>query len=240
MIRNEHANARAYFMKKYLIYPSLLSADFTRLGEESKAVLAAGADGLHFDVMDQHFVPNLTMGSMFCSALRKSGITAPIDVHLMTSPVDALIQDFAKAGANRISIHPEACLHLDRSLTLIRELGCKAGVVLNPATPLSCLDFILDRIDFILVMTVNPGFGGQTFIPFMTKKIIALKKYLQEKNNLQIEIAVDGGINLQNICEVAQAGATTFIAGSAIFGTRDYQKTIEDFRCALQTAAHLP
>lgn len=223
-------------MKKYLIYPSLLSADFTQLGEESRAVLNAGADGLHFDVMDQHFVPNLTMGAMFCKALRQAGITALIDVHLMASPVDDLIQAFAKAGANQISIHPEACIHLDRSLMLIRDLDCKAGIALNPSTPLACLDFILDRIDFILVMTVNPGFGGQTFIPAMIQKISQLQTYLNKKNYSHIEIAVDGGVQIQNIGTLIQAGASTFIAGSAIFGTSNYQNTIQQFRQAIAQA----
>lgn len=216
-------------MQKYIIAPSLLSADFARLGEDAQNVLTAGADMLHLDVMDNHYVPNLTVGPLVCEALRKYGITAPIDVHLMTKPVDRLIVDFANAGATNITFHPEASEHVDRSLALIHKHHCKAGLALNPATPLSCLDFVWDKIDLVLVMSVNPGFGGQTFIPSSLEKIKQLKQLI-EKSNRDIRLAVDGGIKVDNIGAAAQAGADMFIAGSAIFGQKDYKKVIDEMR----------
>lgn len=219
-------------MSRYLIAPSLLSADFACLGKEADAVLKAGADMLHLDVMDNHYVPNLTLGPLVCEALRKHGISAPIDVHIMAKPVDDLIVAFAKAGASHITIHPDSTTHLDRSLALIRQHGCKAGIALNPATGLDCLDYLLDNIDLILVMSVNPGFAGQAFIPASLEKI----KHIQErvsKAQSDIIIAVDGGIKVDNIASVAKAGATMFIAGSAIFNTPDYAKTIQQMRSEL-------
>ncbi len=216
-------------MKKYIIAPSLLSADFARLGEEATAVLNAGADMLHLDVMDNHYVPNLTVGPLVCAALRKYGITAPIDVHLMVQPVDPLIIEFANAGASNITIHPEASLHLDRSLNFIREHGCKAGLAINPATSIHCLDFVYDKLDLILVMSVNPGFGGQSFIPHTLEKIKLIRKQLDKQSHF-IRLAVDGGIKSNNIAAVAQAGADMFIAGSAIYGEKDYHATIQAMR----------
>jgi len=224
-------------MPKFLIAPSLLSANFAKLGAEAEAVLAAGADLLHLDVMDNHYVPNLTVGPLVCKALREFGITAPIDVHLMVKPVDALIVEFAKAGATYISIHPEASEHVDRSLELIKQNGCKAGIVLNPATGLDCLTYILDKVDFILVMSVNPGFGGQNFLPSALQKIRDLS-YLLQQRNANVRIAVDGGIKIDNIGEVAAAGATTFIAGSAIFNQPDYAKVITEMRTELNRIKH--
>jgi ribulose-phosphate 3-epimerase len=216
-------------MHDFLILPSLLSADFARLGEEAAAVIEAGADMLHLDVMDNHYVPNLTVGPLVCEALRKYGIKVPIDVHLMTKPVDRLIVDFANAGASNITFHPEASDHVDRSLALIRKHGCKAGLALNPATTLECLEYVWDKLDMVLVMSVNPGFGGQSFIPSALEKISNLKKLIQSRNQ-QIRIAVDGGIKTENIAQVAQAGADMFVAGSAIFNHSDYAEVISTMR----------
>ena len=217
------------------IAPSILSADFARLGAEVEAVLAAGADVIHFDVMDNHYVPNLTVGPLVCEALRKHGITAPIDVHLMVRPVDRLIADFAKAGATWISFHPEASDHIDRSIALIRELGCKPGLVLNPATPLSWLDHTLPQLDLVLLMSVNPGFGGQAFIPATLDKIRAVRERI-EASGRPVRLEVDGGIKVDNIGAVAAAGADTFVAGSAIFGSRDYAATVRAMRSAIAAA----
>lgn len=222
-------------MKNYLIAPSILSADFARLGQECDSVLAAGADLIHFDVMDNHYVPNLTIGPVVCESLRRYGITAPIDVHLMVQPVDSLIVDFAKAGASWISFHPEASAHIDRSLQLIRDKGCQAGLVLNPATPLSVLDYVFDKLDFILVMSVNPGFGGQHFIASALDKLRQLRQRI-DASGLPIRLAVDGGVKIDNIQTIATAGADTFIAGSAIFQTDDYGKTIGAMRSELKKA----
>lgn len=216
-------------MTKYQIFPSLLSADFANLGKEAETVIQAGADMLHLDVMDNHYVPNLTVGPLVCEALRRHGIKAPIDVHLMTNPVDRLIEDFANAGANAITFHPEASLHIDRSLSLIKKHGCLAGIALNPATSTDCLDYILDKIDLILVMSVNPGFGGQTFIPSALKKIAYLKEMIAQ-NGKDIRLAVDGGVKIENIAEIARAGADTFIAGSAIFNHPNYANVIAKMR----------
>jgi ribulose-phosphate 3-epimerase len=215
---------------RFQIAASILSADFARLGEEVKAVLQAGVDLIHFDVMDNHFVPNLTVGPLVCEALRKYGITAPIDVHLMTEPVDSLIRDFAKAGATYITFHPEASTHIDRSLQLIHDCGCKGGLVFNPATPLDHLDFVLDKLDMILVMSVNPGFGGQEFIPGVLSKI-SLVRHLLHRYQLEIPLAVDGGVNLKNIKQIAIAGADTFIIGSALFKAKEgYANFIKQVR----------
>jgi ribulose-phosphate 3-epimerase len=216
-------------MSDYRIAPSILSADFARLGEEVDAVLAAGADMVHFDVMDNHYVPNLTIGPMVCEALRNWGVEAPIDVHLMVRPVDGLIESFAKAGASWITFHPEASEHPDRSLQLVRDLGCKSGLVFNPGTPLHWLDYLADRIDMILIMSVNPGFGGQKFIPSALRKIAAARRFIDD-NGLAIRLEVDGGVKVDNIAEVARAGADTFVAGSAIFGSADYASTITAMR----------
>jgi ribulose-phosphate 3-epimerase len=215
-----------------LIAPSILSANFARLGEEVDAVLAAGADIIHFDVMDNHYVPNLTFGPMICQALRDDGVTAPIDVHLMVKPVDALIESFAAAGASWISFHPEASEHVDRSLQLIRDAGCKAGLVLNPATPLNHLYHVMDKLDHVLVMSVNPGFGGQSFIPSALEKL-SLVRELIESSGQEIRVEVDGGVKTGNIGEIAAAGADTFVAGSAIFGSPDYAATIGAMRAAI-------
>ncbi|MEN7344308.1 MAG: ribulose-phosphate 3-epimerase [Pseudomonadota bacterium] len=212
-----------------VIAPSILSADFARLGEEVDQVLNDGADWVHFDVMDNHFVPNLTIGPMVCAALRSYGIQAPIDVHLMVEPVDELIPMFAKAGASLISIHPESTRHPDRSLALIRELGCQAGLVFSPATPLSWLDYVLDKIDLILIMSVNPGFGGQKFIPAALEKLKAARQRIDESGR-DIRLEIDGGVKVDNIGEIAAAGADTFVAGSAIFGSEDYKDTIAAMR----------
>lgn len=208
-----------------LIAPSILSADFARLGEDVQAVLTAGADIVHFDVMDNHFVPNLTIGPLICGALRKHGIEAPIDVHLMVEPVDRIIPDFAKAGASYITFHPEASRHIDRSLALIREEGCKAGLVFNPATPLDCLNYVIDKVDMVLLMSVNPGFGGQKFIPAALDKLREARKII-DQSGLDIRLEIDGGVKVDNIGEIAAAGADTFVAGSAIFGSDDYATTI--------------
>lgn len=204
-------------MPKYMLAPSILSADFARLGEEVDNVLTSGADMVHFDVMDNHYVPNLTIGPLVCEALRKHGVTAPIDVHLMVQPVDRIIPDFAQAGASYITFHPEASQHIDRSLQLIRDSGCKSGLVFNPATPLSYLDYVMDKVDMILVMSVNPGFGGQSFIPTALDKISQIRQRIDD-SGLDIRLEVDGGIKASNIGEIAAAGADTFVAGSGIFG----------------------
>lgn len=222
-------------MQKYAIAPSILSADFARLGEEVAAVLHAGADIIHFDVMDNHYVPNLTIGPMVCEALRKYGVTAPIDVHLMVTPVDALISQFAKAGASYITFHPEASLHIDRSLQLVKESGCKAGLVFNPATPLTVLQHVLDKVDMILLMSVNPGFGGQQFIPSVMQKIRDARKLIDQSGR-EIRLEVDGGIKVDNIGEIAKAGADTFVAGSAIFNTKPYAETIQKMRQEIEQA----
>ena len=209
-------------MADYQIAPSILSADFARLGDEVDKVLASGADIVHFDVMDNHYVPNLTIGPLVCEALRKHGVTAPIDVHMMVRPVDRIIPDFAKAVASYITFHPEASEHIDRSLQLIREQGCKSGLVFNPATPLSHLDYVLDKIDMILIMSVNPGFGGQSFIPAALDKLRACRRIIDD-SGLDIRLEIDGGVKADNIAEIAAAGADTFVAGSGIFGKASAQ-----------------
>jgi len=215
-----------------IIAPSILSADFARLGEEVDSVLAAGADWVHFDVMDNHYVPNLTIGPLVCEALRKHGVTAPIDVHLMVQPVDRIVPDFAKAGASLISFHPEASAHVHRTIQLIKSHGCQAGLVLNPATPVEVLDYVLDELDLVLLMSVNPGYGGQSFIPSALDKLRRVRERI-ERSGRQIRLEIDGGVKPDNIGEIAAAGADTFVSGSAIFGQPDYAQVIRRMRDAV-------
>jgi ribulose-phosphate 3-epimerase len=217
------------------IAPSILSADFARLGEEVDAVMAAGADIIHFDVMDNHYVPNLTIGPMVCEALRKHGVKAPIDVHLMVRPVDRIVPDFAAAGATYITFHPEASEHIDRTIELIREHGCKPGLVFNPATPLDWLDYTLEKLDMVLIMSVNPGFGGQKFIPTALRKLAEARRRI-DAGGRAVRLEIDGGVKVENIREIARAGADTFVAGSAVFGSKDYAKTIRQMHDEIEAA----
>ncbi len=218
-----------------VIAPSILSADFARLGEEVDAVLAAGAEWIHFDVMDNHYVPNLTIGPLVCEALRKHGVKAPIDVHLMVKPVDRIVPDFAKAGATNISFHPEATEHVDRTIQLIKSSGCTAGLVFNPATPLAYLDYVLDKIDLVLLMSVNPGFGGQSFIPSALTKLREVRARI-DASGREIRLEIDGGVKRDNIAEIARAGADTFVAGSAIFSEKDYPAVIAAMHASVAAA----
>lgn len=222
-------------MKSFKIAPSILSADFARLGQDVDAVLEAGADIVHFDVMDNHYVPNLTIGPMVCKALRDYGVTAPIDVHLMVKPVDRIIGDFLEAGASYITFHPEGSEHIDRSLQLIKSAGCKAGLVFNPGTPLHHMDYVMDKLDMVLLMSVNPGFGGQKFIPGTLDKLREARAKI-DASGLDIRLEIDGGVNTKNIREIAEAGADTFVAGSAIFGADDYKTVIDEMRSELAKA----
>lgn len=222
-------------MTDYVIAPSILSANFAKLGEEVDHVLAAGADWVHFDVMDNHYVPNLTIGPMICQALREHGVSAPIDVHLMVEPVDRIIPDFAKAGASMITFHPEASRHIDRSLQLIKDEGCQAGLVFNPATPMTVLEWAIDKVDMVLLMSVNPGFGGQSFIEHVKQKIVAARKII-DASGRDIRLEVDGGVKASNIGELAALGADTFVAGSAIFNAPDYRQVIEQMRANIAEA----
>ncbi|MET4695580.1 ribulose-phosphate 3-epimerase [Endozoicomonas lisbonensis] len=222
-------------MRDFIIAPSILSADFARLGEEVDQVIEAGADWVHFDVMDNHYVPNLTIGPMVCKALRNHGVTAPIDVHLMVNPVDRLIPDFIEAGASMITFHPEASHHIDRTLQMIRESGCKAGLVLNPATSPDIIEYVIDKLDMVLLMSVNPGFGGQKFIPTTLKKLRRVRKIIDD-SGLDIRLEIDGGVGVQNIRQIAEAGADAFVAGSAIFNADDYKTVIGQMREELSKA----
>ena len=223
-------------MRDCWIAPSILSADFARLGEEVDAVVAGGADLIHFDVMDNHYVPNLTIGPLVCEALRKHGVKAPIDVHLMVRPVDRVVPDFAAAGATYITFHPEASEHVDRTIELIREHGCKPGLVFNPATPLDYLDYTLDKLDMVLIMSVNPGFGGQKFIPAALRKLADARKRI-DASGRAVRLEIDGGVKVDNIAEIAKAGADTFVAGSAVFGSSDYGATVKAMRAAISRLA---
>ncbi|MGD8560439.1 MAG: ribulose-phosphate 3-epimerase [Gammaproteobacteria bacterium] len=222
-------------MSDFFIAPSILSANFARLGEEVDNVLKAGADIVHFDVMDNHYVPNLTIGPLVCEALRKHGVTAPIDVHLMVKPVDRIIPDFAKAGATYITFHPEASEHIDRSLQLVRDNGCKSGLVFNPATPLDHLKYVMDKVDMVLLMSVNPGFGGQSFLRSSLEKLREARKMIDDSGH-DIRLEIDGGVKVDNIREITEAGADTFVAGSAIFNTDDYKATIDAMRAEIAEA----